>query len=76
MTALDKAGLVAALATYDAAAVDCPARKRHLGDEPCPKCGAGTSDGCGLEIGATHIAAAIRELTTTSHDAGDTGGEK
>ena len=54
MTALDKAGLVAALATYDVAAVDCPARKRHLGDTPCPKCRAGTSDGCGLEIGAAY----------------------
>lgn len=44
--------LLEALAVYDAAAVDCPARKRHLGDAKCPACRSGPGDGCGKEIGA------------------------
>jgi len=41
------AELVAALTDYDSAGSDCPANKTFLGDKPCPRCGAGSRDGCG-----------------------------
>jgi hypothetical protein len=41
------AELVAALGAYDNAGADCPANKSFLGDKPCPRCGAGSREGCG-----------------------------
>ena len=46
--------IAAALADFDAAAKDCPARKKFLGYGPCPKCKATPRDGCGLEIVAAY----------------------
>ena len=50
----DRPLLIDALARFDAAAKDCPARKQFLGYGPCPKCRATPRDGCGLEIVAAY----------------------
>ena len=42
----DVARIAAAMAEYDAVVADCPANKRHLGSQKCPKCGASASNDC------------------------------
>ena len=46
-------GLVEAVAAYDVTVKECPANKTFLGDKPCPKCKAGSDEGCRAEIRAT-----------------------
>lgn len=45
--------LVEALEAYDRTVENCAANKAFLGDKPCPKCGAGRSEGCRPQISAT-----------------------
>lgn len=42
----------AALEERKAKLDQCPARKRSLGDKPCPKCGATTSGPCWVNVEA------------------------
>ncbi len=51
-----------AYTAYKNADADCPARKRSLGDEICPRCGATRRDGCGIDASASYrLIDAVRE---------------
>ena len=51
-----------ALASLDQAEKDCPANRSHLGDKPCPKCRATTSDSCReQDIAARGVVTAARK---------------
>lgn len=43
-----------ALEEYDRKTGECPARKRHLGEKPRPRCRATASEGCGLDGSASY----------------------
>lgn len=52
-----------ALAARKSVLDGCPANKAHLGDKPCPKCGAGTSGPCWEGVRADAIFVdSIKEL--------------
>lgn len=52
-----------ALAAYDATVKACPANTQFLGEKPCPKCKAGSDEGCRKEIlAAGDVITAVRSL--------------
>lgn len=52
----------AGLADIDKAISECPAMRRHLGKQPCPKCNAASNEGCRERVAAeSRLVQSIRE---------------
>jgi hypothetical protein len=50
----DLEALRASLTSYDAEVSKCPVRKARRSIDVCPRCRATSSEGCGLDAGASH----------------------
>lgn len=64
------AGLVEALAEYDAKMAECPINngKRYDPEKPCPRCRATVNEGCGVDGSASY--AFIKRIRTALRNAG------